>query len=42
MNEHPASISALPVIPVPPTGISGLIDTWRSIDAFAAMQKEAA
>ncbi|WP_245431372.1 hypothetical protein [Mesorhizobium atlanticum] len=48
MNEHPASISALPVIPtqpVPglptsvsglPTSISGLIDRWGSIGAFAA------
>ncbi|TIV56967.1 MAG: hypothetical protein E5V86_26255 [Mesorhizobium sp.] len=41
MNEHPASISALPVIPgqlvpVLPTSISGLIDRWGSIGAFAA------
>ncbi|MBN9551734.1 MAG: hypothetical protein J0H31_23450 [Alphaproteobacteria bacterium] len=43
MNEHPASISALPVIPAPPTSlpapptnISGLIDRWGSIGAFAA------
>jgi hypothetical protein len=43
MNEHPASISALPVIPAQPattpglpTNISGLIDRWRSIGAFAA------
>ncbi|MGX5800652.1 hypothetical protein ACWGS9_05340 [Bradyrhizobium sp. Arg314] len=50
MNEHPASISALPMIPAPtigmtarpaniselPTNISGLIDRWHSIGAFAA------
>lgn len=48
MNEHPASISALPVIPPQPmpglptsisglpTSISGLIDRWVSIGAFAA------
>lgn len=44
MNEHPASISALPVIlPTQPTSvsglpmsISGLIDRWGSIGAFAA------
>ncbi|WP_292359073.1 hypothetical protein [Mesorhizobium sp.] len=44
MNEHPASISALPTsIPAlptsisgPPTSVSGLIDRWQSIGAFAA------
>lgn len=44
MNEHPASISALPTsIPALPTDISGLptsvsglIDRWQSIGAFAA------
>ncbi|WP_292120813.1 hypothetical protein [Mesorhizobium sp.] len=37
MNEHPASISALPTsIPAPPTSVSGLIGRWQSIGAFAA------
>ena len=43
MNEHPASISVLSVIPAQhtsisglPTSISGLIDRWGSIGAFAA------
>lgn len=43
MNEHPASISAYPVIPARPASvpalpktISGLIDRWQSIGAFAA------
>jgi len=42
MNEHPASISALPVIPAAASTIPGLIDSWRSIDAFAAEHEEAA
>ncbi|CDX21668.1 conserved exported hypothetical protein [Mesorhizobium sp. ORS 3324] len=36
MNEHPASISALPVIPALPASVSALIDRWQSIGAFAA------
>jgi hypothetical protein len=41
MNEHPASISALPVIPAPMI-LPGLVDSRRSIGAFAAEQGEAA
>ncbi|MDX8483331.1 hypothetical protein RFN28_33515 [Mesorhizobium sp. VK24D] len=36
MNEHTASISALPVIPALPTSIAALIDRWQSVGAFAA------
>jgi hypothetical protein len=37
MNEHPASISVLPMSVVClPTTISGLVDRWQSIGAFAA------
>ncbi|WP_292431236.1 hypothetical protein [Mesorhizobium sp.] len=36
MNEHPASISASPVIPALPTSVTALIDRWQSIAAFAA------
>ncbi|WP_245429337.1 hypothetical protein [Mesorhizobium sp. WSM3860] len=37
MNEHTASISAFPAnIQQLPTSISGLIDSWQSIAAFAA------
>ncbi len=35
MIEHPASISVLSAPPLP-TSISGLIDRWHSIGAFAA------
>ncbi|WP_263484021.1 hypothetical protein [Mesorhizobium sp. CA8] len=42
MNEHLASISALPVIPTPPTSISRLVGSSQRIDAFAAEQGEAA
>jgi hypothetical protein len=31
MNEHPASISALPVIPTPPASISGLMGGARRL-----------
>jgi len=42
MNEHPASISALPVIPAPPPSSPRLISRLKSIDAFAAEHEEAA